>query len=130
MLTKAQADAWREAAIADGWDVEPLYDCEEVERAAKLTKQGWVIFVFARTPEPGHKWKTNTQCEVAAWGPDRLHVDTPDVYDPQVLECGLRHCGRCNRDNVDVTRVGFAGRYCHDCVPEERKVQEFPGWTR
>lgn len=120
------AVAWRVAAIADGWAAEASYDGEPMESACRLTRDGFVAHVLARTNKPGGRWKFTAK--VDAWGPDRMAVRSPMVYDWGKLLQGTQHCKYCGADGVDTQRVGFAGRCCAACIVRERARIERPGW--
>jgi hypothetical protein len=125
-----QAVAWREAAVADGWAIEPTYPGSEgTDRAAKLKRDGWVAMILTRTPVEGDRWRDHYEGAVHVWGPDRMAVVPGAAYSWDRLRAGLRHCAYCNADDVDTQCVGFAGRTCSKCLPEQRRQQEFPGWT-
>lgn len=118
---------WRDAAVADGWSIEPTYgDSEPVERAARLTREGWVVQVLSReSTEAGKK-----HCaEISVWTPDGLAVKTPAFYSMGDLIARTRWCSRCKAADVDTQRVGFAGRVCEACIESARKEVETPGWN-
>lgn len=106
------------AARADGWAAEQPQHAGVV----KLQKQGFVLQVILRTDG-----SMNPQFGV--WGPDGLGLRVPDVYDWEALQRNLRRCNFCDAADVEVFRVGFAGRCCEKCLPEQRKRLEFPGWA-
>lgn len=121
----AAAVAWREAAIADGWDAKPGYpNHEAMERVCHLSKDGYIVHVLTR--EKVGKWAY--QASVNVWGPDGLAIKPPFVYDMAAITAGTRHCNYCNADDVDTERVGFAGRCCAACLPRQREIAERPGW--
>jgi len=122
-----QAGVFRDAAAADGWEIEPTYGTESVDRAASLTKDDFVMRVLSRTHEEGSKWKY--QAEVYIWGPDGLAINPPNKYDFEAIKEKVESCGYCNAKGVPTQRVGFAGRSCETCLPEQKKIQEYPGWT-
>lgn len=124
----AATQAWRDAAVADGWSVEPTYgDHEPVESAAKLTRQGWVCLILTRTKEAGRKWRF--EAEVSVWAPDRLRVETPAFYDFEALVAGTRVCSACKAADVETQRFSFAGRCCAACRPEMARQTEQGNWT-
>ena len=89
-------------AVRDGWSIGPTYPGgEPQERAATLTREG----------------------------PDGLAIRPPPFYDFSVIAAGVRHCEYCGADDVGTQRVGFAGRTCAACRPEQAKIQEYPGWS-
>lgn len=122
----AAATAWREAAIADGWDAKPSYASEAMDRMCKLERDGFVVRVASRT-QMG-KWKY--QADVCGWAPDGLQIRLPTVYtDFELIKQQVRHCSDCNKDDVDTFRVSFAGRVCASCLPAAQKAREYPGWS-
>lgn len=125
-VTKQEVIAWRLAAIEDGWNIEPTYKHEPVERAATLRKDGWVASTISRppgSPRPSSKG-TNS---INVWGPDKLQIQPAIPYSWDALVAGLRTCHNCGAQDVDTTRYYFAGRICLEC----RKIlKERPGWTR
>lgn len=122
------AENWRVAAIADGWAYEPMYPPQEaVEVSTKLRKEGWVAHVITRN-NPGPLWQY--QAEVSVWGPDGLWVNPGEIYNFENLQANLRYCMYCGSHDVDTQRVSFAGRCCVPCLEAQRKISEFPGWTK
>ncbi len=135
-FTNSQADydavvAWREAAIADGWDHEPSYGGHESEdRACRLKRNGFVVLIISRKPlsltmDTG-RWLAEAQ--VNAWGPDGMAIRVPDVYDGACFSVAVETCGYCGASSVTTERVGFAGRACPDCAPKERAKLP-PNWA-
>lgn len=129
MASVERARAWRDAAVADGWSIEPTYQTEPVERAARLSRDGFSAQIITRTPEEGHRWRTTYEGSVHIWGPDSLAVKAPHPYSWERLTAGLRTCHDCGATDVETQRVGFAGRTCAACLPDARKRIETPGWT-
>ena len=128
------AIAYRLAAMADGWKCLPTYgDHEPVERAAKLTREGFTMSIISRSSHdpdhqhPGPVW--HYEANVHIWGPDGLAIAPPPAYDWNAIIASVRHCNYCNANDVDTKRVGFAGRCCDKCLPEQKKKLEFPGWN-
>lgn len=120
------AVAFKEAAVNDGWSIEPTYKkLESVDNAATLKKDGFRCSILTR--KNIGSWKF--QADVTIWGPDSLQVLAPTVYNWTVIKSGLRRCNNCKKEDVDVFCVGFAGRVCEECLPSQRKKYEFPGWT-
>lgn len=110
---------WREAAIADGWEAEPLYgDHEPIGKAAKLTREGYVAQVYARD---------ENNAMVSVWGPDGLAVDPPIPYEWDAIVYMTKVCAYCGRVG-DTVRLGFAGRACPACRKELAPKVEYPGW--
>lgn len=60
-----EINAWREAAIADGWSAEPTYKTEPIERAMRLKRDGYVVQTITRAP--AGIWK---------FGSPDFHVDS------------------------------------------------------
>jgi hypothetical protein len=117
---------FREAAIADGWEAKPTYgDSEPLERCASLTKDGFKMHIKSRENE-GRRYRYEAQ--VSIWGPDRLAIKTPTIYDMKLIEQGLKTCNKCGAIG-DMFQYSFAGRCCENCLPEMRKLHEYPGWT-
>ncbi len=122
------ARAFRDAAAADGWSIAPTYGASEsVERAASLERDGFKMMVMARTSGEGAKWRY--EAKISIWGPDGLAIKPPNEYDFSAIAASLRRCNYCPATDVDTQRVGFAGRCCEACLPEQRKRVEYPGWT-
>ncbi len=125
-----RAVAWRDAALADGWISTATYGESEADgRASTLTRDGFKASVITRLPKPtSHHPNPKHEGEVSVWGPDRLAVEPGQTYDWEHIKAGLRHCGRCNADDVETTRVAFADRACLPCLPKAREKYEQPGW--
>lgn len=120
--------AWRDAAIADGWSVEPYFpNHEPVSSASKLRREGYIASILTRE-KVNSKWKF--ECQMSVWGPDGLAIKVPVVYDWQKISTSQRRCNYCKAEDVETHQVGFAGRACAACLPAQRKRQEYPGWTR
>lgn len=124
--------AWRDAAVADGWTIEPTYPkTETVDQAAKLHRDGWVALVLTRGREGSphsHRWYYEAQ--VSVWAPDSLAVRPGDVYSWEALQAATRSCNNCNATEVKTFGYSFAGRCCEACLPAMRLQHEYPGWTR
>lgn len=120
-MNLAYARAFRDAAIADEWEAKPLYEGGEIEQAVQLTRDEWVIHIYLRS---------ETDCGVSIWGPDRLAVYYPDSepYDFEELERRLYICSVCGAEGETV-RLGFAGRVCPACRKELAPTVEFRGWA-
>jgi hypothetical protein len=122
------AEAFRDAATADGWSMRATYGSEPIERASTLTRDGYTMQVLTRdNSEKKGKWKHEAQ--ISIWGPDGLAINPPEIYDFAKLKSLTRHCNYCKTDDVDTQRVGFAGRCCAACLPAMRAKIETPGWT-
>lgn len=121
----AAALAWREAAMADGWESRPTYQHEDELTAFRLTRDGFVVQGLAR-PTTGEFVGTG---EIHCWGPDGLHIPAGEIYDWAELQRAVKTCGYCGAHPVWPVRVGFAGRCCPACLPAMRKAIETPGWA-
>ena len=118
--------AYRDAAVADGWSIRATYDGHETqERAAHLERDGYVISILSRT-HTNMRW--NYECMVSIWGPDKLAIHPPDMYDMALIERGMKTCHYCGLVVDVITRVAFAGRACVTCAPAAKGREEFPGW--
>lgn len=120
------ANQYRDAAVQDGWSMTPMYDKEPVESAARLTRDGFIMQVFTRQ-HPNKRYRYETS--ISIWGPDRLAIKPPTLYSWEEIQRGLRTCCYCEATDVDVERVGFAGRSCAHCYVKLKAKLEFPGWT-
>lgn len=118
------AAAFRDAAVADGWKIKPTYGHEPQHSAATLERDGWHMSVLTRTDSKFLVGPSSVG-SVSLWGPDKMHVKTPDAYSMEALKKGLRNCDHCERKNVDTFQVAFAGRCCAECLPEQKKIQEW-----
>jgi hypothetical protein len=112
--------AFRDAAVADGWSIEPAYSGESTDSAAKLKRDGFIMQILTR----------DAGAEVHLWGPDGLAINPPAVYSFDEITKGLLQCGFCKNFVDKIHRVGFAGRSCIHCLAAAQKELEFPGWTR
>lgn len=125
-FTNSQADldaviAWRDAAVADGWDHKPTYSSEAEERAATLNREGYVAHILTRSRSHTGKWLA--EAKVSVWGPDGLAIRVPTVYDWSQIKSAVEKCHYCGAQPVKTKRVGFAGRACITCAPiEEGKL--------
>lgn len=117
--------AWREAAVKDGWSIQPTFYTEPVESHASLYKEGFQAHVKARIKTKG-KWKYEAQ--VCLWGPDRLAVRVPKIYDWEKIVVGLKTCNVCGAIG-ETFQYSFAGRCCENCLPDMKKKHEYNGWT-
>ena len=120
----AACDAWRDAAEADGWTIEPTYSSELLTRAATLKREGYVAMVLTRDYPNGH-----IEAHVSVWGPDGLAIIAGFPYSWADVVAGASACSECGAAPVETVRVGFAGRVCKACRPAVAKVAEFPGWN-
>ena len=115
---------FREKALLDGWSIEPVYKNESVETASKLMRDGFKMMIFAR--KDIGKWKYEAQ--ISIWGPDRMTIEVPEKYNFDEIKSGMMKCHYCLKHPVKTMCVGFCGRCCSDCLPEQKKQQEYPGW--
>jgi len=123
------AREFRDAAVADGWKIEPAYTNEDVSSASHLTKNGFKMTVITRDhPAPFIRNQRVIQGTVNIWGPDGLAIDPPQKYSWDLIEKGLRKFSFCHGGDKETFRVGFADRACQDCLPKARKKLETPGW--
>jgi hypothetical protein len=113
-----RAQAWRRAAMADGWVSAPTYAPHEGEdRAFTLThSEGFKVQGISRAPRPP---ATRYTASLHCWAADGLAVKVPNTYDMDALREGVRACHYCKRAGVPTQRVGFAGRSCAACAPAE-----------
>ena len=121
------AVAYKAAAIADGWDARPIYESESIDSATRLEKEGFIMMVYTRK-DAGRGGQMMVTIDI--WGPDELAIRPPSTYEWEAIKAGLTTCNYCQKPNVPVQRVGFAGRSCVDCLPAQRKIQEYPGWAK
>jgi hypothetical protein len=132
MGTKQQverATKFRDAAVADGWSIEPTYEgSEDVSRAAKLRRDGFVMSVLTRTPTD-KPYQNYYEGSVSIWAPDGMSVKTPNEYSYEAIVAGVRTCNECGATDVETHRFSFAGRCCAKCLPAARRVAEPPGWA-
>lgn len=126
--TQEKLDAvrrWRDAAVADGWSQEAMYGpYEDVDRVARLRKDGWVAQVFMRVYDTGY-----IHANVTIWGPDNLQVTVPPIYSMEALVKNLRKCLNCGAEDVDVVSYSFAGRCCKACFPELARKTMSGNWA-
>jgi hypothetical protein len=119
------ANAYREAAVNDGWEIEPTHAHEPITSCATLKKNDFVMMINTRT-EQG-KWKYVASVHI--WGPDKKAIEPGDIYNWNYIQNGLSRCNNCGVENVKIFQYSFAGRCCEACLPEMRKQHEYPGWT-
>ena len=131
-LTIEDVRAWREAAIADGWSLAPMYPRhEDATRAGTLTRDGFVIQAIARPAGSNirtHRSGGADEASLAGWGPDSLAIMVAVPYSFEALVTATRVCHSCKANDVNTFRVSFAGRVCAECLPGERTRLETPGW--
>jgi hypothetical protein len=121
------AEQFRDDAAADGWLKEPTYGHESVDRASRLTRDGFVIQVLTRDNSAEGRGK-KFEAAVHMWGPDDLAVDPPEFYDFAEIKRRTRICSACKAEDVETQRYSFAGRCCEACLPKMRAATEYPGW--
>ena len=129
---------FRCAAIQDHWTMAPTYKHEAWQRACSLERENYKAMILTRDNSPESEYppaphalgKWLFEVQVNLWGPDGLHIPAPDPYNWQTIKEGIYKCTNPNcLKRVDQTyRVGFAGRYCLECVPAMKKIYEKPGW--
>lgn len=117
-----EAIAFRDALRGDGWTCSQRDKTDDTYTSH--SKSGFAVQVVSRAK--AGKWKYEAQ--VSAWAPDGMSLRVPTVYDFSKLAAGIRHCNRCHADDVETHRFSFAGRCCEKCLPEARRVAEYPGW--
>lgn len=125
-VNRALCQQWRDAAVADGWAIEPTYAHEPQEQAFRLRRDGYVIQGLARPAHP--EWGMPAP-SIYIWGPDGLAIEPPLVYDSAAILRGVETCSKCHAHPVETERVGFAGRYCAPCATIVRPQIERPGWN-
>lgn len=118
------AVAFRTAAIADGWLCTATYENETTESAASLTREGFNMQLITRR----NVGKWSFQASVSIWGPDKLSILVPKVYNWNEIQAGLRRCNSCMKTDVETQRFSFAGRCCANCIQAMRTQHEYPGW--
>lgn len=113
----ASAAEYFSALLEDNWILD-----EEKTKGGNiyLLKEGFT-FVFYNVE--------TERISAGLWGPDQLVTEIPMPYSYEIMVSNLRKCKTCGREDIETTRYSFAGRCCHDCLPELRRVHEYPGWT-
>jgi len=119
------ACAFRDAAIADGWEHHPTYKLESEDRACSLSKDGWKMMIFTRKLLPKANYYYSVS--ISIWAPDNLAVQIPDAYNWDKIKNGVNICSEC-KNNGETFRYGFAGRCCKNCLPKLQEKHEYPGW--
>jgi hypothetical protein len=114
-----KAHAWREAALADGWEGKPTYDHEPIEHAARLTREDWVCLILSR-PLIGKDGSSNSP-DITVWGPDRAQIAVPVPYDWAAMQAAIRVCAHCGKTDVETKCYAFADRCCIECGPPYQK---------
>jgi hypothetical protein len=126
--TKARqrAAAWNKALADDGWIKSQIYKNSPTQQQCfKYARGGWIVHVYDY-PFLNHKGWT---VDICAWGPDKLSVDLPEVYDWDVMQTNLNRCTYCKKLVAVVSRLSFAGRACPACAAALAPTVEYRGWT-
>ena len=118
------AKRYRDAAVADGWQIKPTYG--DQERESTLDRDGFSMMILTRGGTPNGKWKC--EASVNIWGPDRLSIMPPDKYDWGAIVGNQTKCNACGKSGVETTRYSFAGRCCEACLPRMQREHEYNGW--
>ena len=125
--------AFKEAAIADGWEAESMYKNEDISQACALTRDGYHMQILTRDfesePRPRLKPRHRYECDVSIWGPDRLAIKPPEEYNSEMIIAGCTTCNLCGATDVETHRYSFAGRACDGCLPAAKAEHEKPGWN-
>lgn len=121
-------EAFRDAAIADGWHAEPTYEGEAFERASRLTRDGYVMQVITRDNKD-KGYRVRYDCSVHIWGPDGLSLKRPAEYSMIAIEQSANTCLICEGVFEQTFRYNFAGRACAGCLPKAKAETEKPGWN-
>ena len=125
----AAVEAFRDAAVSDGWAIRPTYTSEPQQRASTLEREGFKMSILTRTRNK--EWqKYAFETHACAWGPDGLALRLHAPYSWEQFKAAMTSCNYCGATGVQVERVGFAGRCCAACIPTVRPCIEYPGWTR
>ena len=128
MDLQERAESWRVALRADGWESSPIYNQyarDHGDRSFEYHRDGWTIHIY---DQPAH-FKTERQISIAAWGPDRLAVELPEVYNFEQMERNLLLCCYCKKYVSETVSIGFAGRCCPECRKLHAHEVEYRGWT-
>lgn len=107
---------WRDAAVADGWTVEPTYKHESVDRAFRLTRDGYVVQGIARDGDE----QTLPTAYLHIWCPRGIAIAPPATYDFAAIRQAEQTCEYCGAHPVPTQRVAFANRACEKCAPVEQ----------
>lgn len=111
---------FRDAAVADGWQIKPTYgESEAQDRAATLNRDGYTMMVLTREPPSPHsKWKY--EASVNLWCPNGIAIKKPDTYSFAAIQANARNCSFCGAKDVPTGCVAFASRACLTCQPIEQ----------
>lgn len=139
-LTRAQTEQWIEDALKDGAILGFVYQNEEARGLPPTDPSVYGLKLTFPTPEGEflahvyRNWATSLEsryrrddARISIWGPDELQIKVPETYRP-LGKADLDTCAYCHRTGTKTARVSFAGRCCQDCLSEQRKELEYPGW--
>jgi hypothetical protein len=118
-MTLNEVKSWVKAALADGWEKSPIYKGESIDTAMNLEKDGFMAMAYMRSEQ---------NCSVSVWGPDKLQVSVPEIYSFDKLQQNTHKCDYCEREFMETQRLGFAGRVCAKCHAENVAKVEYRGW--
>lgn len=136
-LLNAKAQAWLNAAVADGWECTPgpwRTGDDPDDRSVVLKRDELVVWLVDREtgmPDvPRTAWRHEEW--LAGWARDGLHkITVPDVYDAAAMRDVVGECTECHELGAAarLKPISFAGRVCPTCdTPELRARMEPPGW--
>ena len=114
-------DEWRDALIADGWDVEAIRGEYRPDVSLRFKRDVWQIELYRRCDSMAQ--------DIMCWGPDRLALKLPESYNFAQMEDNLLLCGRCGEYVEEITRLGFSERVCRLCWGLYLAEVEYPGWA-
>jgi hypothetical protein len=122
-----EVSAFREAAIADGWEAQPGSAAELIEDYAHLSKEGFKMHTMSRRLVNS---KFKFQASVHIWGPDGWAIGLlGPIYNWDEIKAGVRRCNECGAEDVETERYSFAGRCCAGCRPKMAAQHERGNWT-
>lgn len=116
---------YRIDAMNDGWLIQDPHKMNPLN-LENMTKDDFVMHVVHRK-ENFDMWKYMVSINI--WGPDKLSIIPPGVYNWELIKKGIDHCNLCHADPVQTQRYSFAGRCCINCIESARSTHEKPGWT-
>lgn len=132
----ASAQAWLDAAVADGWTATPgpwnrSGAMRADDRSMKLTRDDFVVWLVDR--EVGLSGKEKHEEWRRAWAANGQHAlpEPPEHYDFEWFTTAKGECSRCHEtgDPARLKPLGFAERICSTCdTPALRREVEYPGW--
>src|SRR5574341_536054 len=96
---------WREAAVNDGWQIDPMSQSETTETWARLEREGFLAQVIAR-PQGLFKHIPNAHYDVHIWGPDKLAIAPKFPYRFQDIVDRMSLCANCGAVGETV-RISF-----------------------